>query len=227
MKNIIFPFLLLCCSLGAFAQTNQFATAQDSDKASMAVLEDMKAQYLSYKSVEADFVLTIELPEEDAEIQKGMIKKLDDSYHLTMNGQHIISNGKKLWFYQPAANIVQINNVYPDAEEDELLSPQNFLKFYDAGKFIAAPLTVAKEEGQAVRWIELKPVDTESEYFKFRIALDIKKNELRNIKAFSRDGARYTLQISKLVANPTFAPETFIFNVANYPGVEVEDLRVE
>jgi len=227
MKNIILSILLLSASFGAFAQTNQFASAQDSDKASVKVLEDMKAQYLSYSSVEADFVLTIELPEEDAEIQKGTIKKQGESYHLNMNGQQIISNGKQLWFYQPNNNLVQINTVDPDADEDEMLSPQNFLKFYEEGKFVAAPMTVANEKGKPVRWIELKPVDAESEYFKFRIALDIKKNELRNIKAFSRDGSRYTLLIEKLTPNKTFGVENFIFDATKYPGVEIEDLRVE
>ena len=59
------------------------------------------------------------------------------------------------------------------------------------------------------------------------ITLDIKKNELRNIKAFSRDGSRYTLLIEKLTPNKTFGAETFKFDATKYPGVEMEDLRVE
>ncbi len=226
MKQIIF-LLAIAFSIVATAQTNQFATAEDSDPGSTKVLEAMKNQYLGYTSVEAAFTLTIEMPEEDAEIQKGTIQQQDDRYNLTMNDQHIISNGKLLWYHQISSKLVQINNVDPDGDSEEMFSPQNFLKFYEDGKFIAAPITVAKEDGKAVRWIELKPVDSDSEYFKFRIALDIKKNDLRSIKAFSRDGSRYTLKIDQLTPNKKFTDKTFTFIAEDYPDVDVEDLTID
>ena len=226
MKQIIF-LLAMSLSIVATAQNNQFASAEDSDPGSTKVLEAMKNQYLGYASVEAAFTLTIEMPEEDAEIQKGTIQQQDDRYNLTMNDQHIISNGKLLWYHQISSKLVQINNVDPDEDSEEMFSPQNFLKFYEDGKFIAAPITVAKEGGKAVRWIELKPVDSDSEYFKFRIALDIKKNDLRSIKAFSRDGSRYTLKIDQLTPNKKFTNKTFTFIAEDYPDVDVEDLRVD
>ncbi len=226
MKQIIL-LLAMTFSMTAFAQNNQFASADDSDQVSTKILEAMKDQYLGYTSVEAAFTLIIEMPEEDAEIQKGTIQQQDDRYNLTMNDQHIISNGKLLWYHQISSKLVQINSVDPDEESDEMFSPQNFLKFYEDGKFIAAPVTVAKEDGKSVRWIELKPVDSDSEYFKFRIALDIKKNDLRSIKAFSRDGSRYTLKVDKLTPNKKFTDKTFTFNASDYPDVDVEDLRVD
>ncbi len=226
MKQIIF-LLTMTFSMFANAQTNQFSAIEDADPGSTKVLEAMKDQYLSYTSVEAAFTLTIEMPEEDAEIQKGTIQQQDDRYNLTMNDQHIISDGKLLWYHQISSKLVQINNVDPDESAEEMFSPQNFLKFYEDAKFIAAPIIVAKEDGQAVRWIELKPVDRDSEYFKFRISLDIKKNDLRSIKAFSRDGARYTLKVDKLTPNKKFTDKTFTFNASDYPDVDVEDLRVD
>lgn len=226
MKQLIF-LLAMTFSIAAIAQNNQFASAEDSDPASTKVLEAMKAQYLAYTSVEAAFTLTIEMPEEDAEIQKGKILQQDDRYNLTMNDQHIISDGKLLWYHQISSKLVQINNVDPDEASEEMFSPQNFLKFYEDGKFVAAPITVAKEDGKAVRWIELKPVDSDSEYFKFRIALDIKKNDLQSIKAFSRDGSRYSLKIDQLTPNKKFTDKTFTFIASDYPDVDVEDLRVD
>jgi len=226
MKHFLF-LLAMTFSITAIAQNNQFSTAADSDPASAKILEAMKDQYLGYTSVEAAFTLVIEMPEEDAEIQKGSIQQQGESYNLTMNDQHIVSNGKLLWYHQISSKLVQINNVDPDEVSEEMFAPQNFLKFYEDGKFVAAPATVAKEDGQPVRWIELKPVDSDSEYFKFRIALDIKKNDLRSIKAFSRDGSRYTLKVDKLIPNKTFTDKTFTFDAKDYPGVDVEDLRVD
>ena len=226
MKKLLF-LLAMTFSVAAIAQNNQFATAEDSDPTATKILEAMKDQYLGYNSVEAAFTLTIEMPEEDAEIQKGSIQQQGDRYNLTMNDQHIISDGELLWYHQISSKLVQINSIDPDEASEEMFSPQNFLKFYEDGKFVAAPVTVAKEDGKAVRWIELKPVDSDSEYFKFRIALAIKKNDLQSIKAFSRDGSRFTLKVDKLVPNKKFTDQTFTFNADDYPGVDVEDLRVD
>lgn len=226
MKQIIF-LLAMTLSFVATAQNNQFSTAEDSDPISSKILETMKSQYLGYSSVEAAFTLTIELPEEDAEIQKGKIQQQDDRFNLTMNDQHIICDGNLLWYHQISSKLVQINNYDPDEASDEVFSPQNFLRFYEDGKFVAAPVSVAKENGKPVRWIELKPVDRDSEYFKFRIALDIKKDDLNSIKAFNRDGSRYTLKVDELTPNKKFTDKTFTFDQKDYPGVDVEDLRID
>ena len=226
MKQIFFLFAMTF-SFVATAQDNQFSSAEDSDPISAKVLEDMKNQYLGYNSVEAAFTLTIELPEEDAEIQKGKIKQQGEKFNLTMNDQHIICNGTLLWYHQISAKLVQINNYDPEEAFDEVFSPQNFLKFYDDGKFVAAPVSVARENGKPVRWIELKPVDADSEYFKFRIALDIEKNDLKSVKAFSRDGSRYTLEVNELVPNKKFTEKTFTFDKKDYPDVDVGNLQID
>lgn len=226
MNKLLF-LIFLFTGTSLFAQENRFQSATDSDPEAVKVLNSLKKQYDQYTSVEADFVLTIEMPEEDPVIQKGNVKRQGDQYHISMPSQQIISDGKNLWFHQIDNKSVQWQTVDPDDTSDELLSPQNFMQFYENGKFVAAPVTVANEDGQPVRWIELKPVDEDSEYFKFRVSIALKKDAIRQVKAFGKDGSRYTFAINALTPNKDFKASIFTFNAADFPGVTVEDLRVD
>ncbi len=226
MKNILFSLIAICMTCTLFAQNNTFVQTEDSDKASNAILNEMKANYNAFKSIEADFTLTIEIPEQDPEIQKGTISQQGEAYNLVLESQAIISNGKTLWYHVISNNEVQINDVDPDMD-DGMLSPNNFLKFYDPENFICAPVIAGKENGSSVRWIELKPTDPEAEYFKLRLSIDVKKPELRQIKAFSSDGSRYTFQLNKLTPNKAFDKSLFAFDSSKFPGIQVEDLRMD
>lgn len=228
MKKILICLLALSFNIAAFAQTNTFTQTIDSDAESKAILTKMKNLYTSYESIEAAFTLTIDIPDQDPEIQNGTISQQGDAYHLALETQEIISDGKTLWYHVITNNEVQINTVDPDEEEDdEILSPRNFLKFYDAENFICAPVINGTENGKNVRWIELKPTDKEAEYFKMRLSLDAKKPEINQIKAFSRDGSRYTFKLNNLVPNKTFNDSHFSFDTSKFPGIQVEDLRLD
>ena len=226
MKKILFSLIAICMTCALFAQDNTFVQVSDSDKASNDILNKMKANYNAFKSIEADFTLTIEIPEQDPEIQEGTISQQGEAYNLALASQAIISDGKTLWYHVISNNEVQINDVDPDIEE-EMLSPKNFLKFYDTENFICAPVIAGKENGASVRWIELKPTDSEAEYFKLRLSIDTKKPELRQIKAFSRDGSRYTFKLNKLTPNKAFDKSLFAFDSSKFPGIQVEDLRMD
>ena len=229
MKKILFSLFALGLSLSTFAQINTFTQQADSDADSKAILDEMRAKYTAYKSIEVDFTLTIDIPEQDPEIQNGTISQRGDAYNMALETQRIISDGTTLWYHVITNNEVQINTVDPEEEEDEddMLSPKNFLKFYDSENFICAPVINGVEDGVNVRWIELKPTDADAEYFKMRLSLDARKPELREIKAFSRDGSRYTFKLNKLISNKIFKDSHFTFDASKFPGIRMEDLRID
>ncbi len=184
MKKLLVFIVTLSSSFLLMAQDNtQFTSLNDSDPASKALLDQLKKEYSNYQSLEADFTLNIEIPEEDLIVQKGTISQKGEKYRLEMEKQTIISNGETLWYHVVNNNEVQVNNVDPDEEDGEVLSPQNFMKFYDENKFICAPVITGRENSQSVRWIELKPVDKFSEYFKLRVSLANKSSKLLRVKA--------------------------------------------
>ncbi|HNG88607.1 MAG TPA: outer-membrane lipoprotein carrier protein LolA, partial [Saprospiraceae bacterium] len=74
--------------------------------------------------------------------------------------------------------------------------------------------------------IEFKPKDKKSEYSKLRIAIDEKAGTIQSVKAFGKDGSRYTFAITRLSPNKKFSADYFTFDSKKYPGVKVEDLRM-
>ncbi|MEM8909841.1 MAG: outer-membrane lipoprotein carrier protein LolA, partial [Bacteroidota bacterium] len=93
--------------------------------------------------------------------------------------------------------------------------------------FICAPIIDGREEEQTVRWVELKPLDEDAEYFKLRLSVSAKQNQLLRIRAFSKDGSRYALHLDDLRPNRTYSNEHFTFDLKAYPDVHVEDLRID
>ena len=227
MKNILPLFIAFFLVNISFAQTAQFAK-ETSDPAAKAILEKLRTKYEAYASVAADFELTIEIPEEDKEIQNGNLIQIDQKYRLTLDNQAIYCDGEVLWLYQKNNNEVQINNVDDfEEEEDEFLSPKDLLRIYEKEDFIYALTNDGYENGKAIQQIEFKPLDRDSEYAKMRLTIDKKKNQILRIKAFSIDGARYTMKITQFQPNQNYKIADFVFNPAKFPGVHVEDLRID
>jgi len=217
MKKIILFTLLVATSIGLFAQ-------ESSDPATKAILEAMKSKVETYENIVVDFSLTIAFPEEDPEVQKGKLKLSGDQYHLNMGPQTIISDGETLWFYLKSRNEVQIND-YEENEDGDIMSPKDIFKIYEKDDYIYALVFEGLEKGRAVQKIEFKPTDPDSEYSKMRMTLDKAKKELIRVKAFGKDGSRYTLTLDSFEANADLGINTFKFNESEYPEVQIEDLR--
>jgi len=227
MKNIVVIFLAFLFTTVSFAQSGEFVR-QTSDPAAKAVLEKLRTKYEAYKTVEADFQLTIEIPEEDKEVQTGNLAQEGEKYRLKLDNQAIYSDGKTLWLYLKSNNEVQINNVDDFEEEDEdFLSPKDLLRIYEKEDFIYGLTNDGFENGKAIQQIEFKPIDKDSEYAKMRLTIDKKRNQIMRIKAFAVDGARYTMDVTKFKPNLTYKNADFIFNPKEFPGIHVEDLRID
>lgn len=223
MKNIIAILIAICCTVSAFAQ----AEAETSDPKAKAILKKMEAKYEAYKTVGADFTLTIEIPEEEKEVQQGSIAQKGDQYKVELEHQSVYSDGKSLWLYMKHSNEVQINDVDDFEDEGEMLSPKDLLRIYEKEDFIYQLVNEDYEKGVMIQQIEFKPTDRDSEYSKMRVTIDKKKLEIKRIKAFSKDGSRYTMEVKKFKANQKYASADFVFNPDEYPDIFVEDLRIE
>ena len=202
------------------------APPEKSDPEAKKVLDKARKKYEAYKTVEAVFALTIELPGQPKEVQKGTIAQDGNKFRLEMDQQTIVSDGKTTWVYLKKNNEVQINDFDPNDTENGFFTPRDLLKRYEKGDFLYAVTDKTTENNVVYTQIEFKPKDRNSEYAKLRLSVDEKANAIQSIKAFNKDGSRYTFQITKLTPNKTFANGHFNFDKSKYPGVKVEDLRM-
>lgn len=224
MKHLFLSLsiLFLCTGLNAQAQ----APKEKSDPEAKKVLDKVRRSYESYKSMDAGFDLRIEIPGEPATTQKGKISQDGEKFRLEMDQQTIVTDGTTTWVYLKANKEIQISDYDPQDLENGFMSPKQLLSRYQKGDFLYTISDKITENGKVLTQIEFKPVDRNSEYIKIRITIDEKANRLVRMKAFARDGSRYTFSFTSFVPNKTFSSTHFKINTKDYPGVHVEDLRM-
>lgn len=230
MKNLLLAAFSLCVLQMPSAQTSKapagVAPAETNDPAAKKILDNIRKKYEGYKTLEASFTLTIELPGQPKEVQKGTISQDGDKFRLEMDQQIIVSDGKTTWVYLKKNNEVQINDADPKDTENGFLTPKDLLKRYQKGDYLYALTDKATENGKLITFIEFKPKDKKSEYSKLRLSVDEKKGTVESIKAFGKDSSRFTFVIVKLTPNKKFSVDQFTFDTKKFPGVKVEDLRL-
>jgi outer membrane lipoprotein carrier protein len=214
---LLFLFSFLMCSTLLKAQ-------EDSDPKAKAILEKVRKKYEGYSNLEADFTLTMEVPGRSKEVQKGKMQQKGDKYHVNLDDQEVICDGKSTWIYLKKNKEVQVNDASASSDANSL-SPKSLLKIYQNGNFAYNLNGTGNENGKSVQFIEVKPLDRNADYSKLRLAAD-KNNQITSLKVFNKDGSRYTLQLKKMNGSAKLNDTIFTFNAAQYPGVRVEDLRM-
>lgn len=229
MRYLKTMMLLMLFTGSLFAQDvpKQLLHSDKSDPEAKAILDKTKKLYESYTSMEADFTLTIEIPEEAPEVQKGKIIQSGEKYVLKLPGFTVISNSEIVWTYMEKNKQVQISDFEDMEDSEEFLSPKDFLEMYERGDFYYVLMNEAHEGSTPIQQIEFKPKDKDSEYSKMRATINKNNSQIKRIKVFSKDGSRFTLSIDKLKPNKSYPAGTFKMDTGSLPkDVEIEDLRL-
>lgn len=228
MKHTISLLITLFLGISLFAQapkTKDYTKASDSDAKAKAILDKVRKKYEGYNSMEMAFSLDMEFPEQPKQTQKGKVARQGKKYRVEMPAQSLISDGSAIWVIMPGNKEVQINPMPDPSETDNMLSPETLFSFYTKGKFAYVLVNEYAQGGKVLQQIEFKPLDKNFDYSKLRMEVDKKTNEVSSVKAFGKDGSRFTLTVSEVIPNKAFADNYFIFDKAKYPGYHVEDLR--
>lgn len=216
MKQFILVILILACS--------QILYSQDSDKGdkkSKEILDKVIAKTESYKSFKAEF--THKMQNSDAGVDEsvqGILFVKGDKYRLSIVGQLVICDGETIWTYIEDAEEVQINSV---EDSDETITPGNLLTSYNKdykSKFVRETF----QYGTIVYVIDLTPVKGKS-YYKVRLVIDKAKEQILEITIFDKNGSTYSYIINKFAQNIPVDDSEFTFNPADYPDVDVVDMR--
>ena len=222
MYKLLFALITLFSTQSLAAQTT--AVPEKNDPEAKKVLDKIRKKYDAYKTLEATFSLAIEVPGQAKEIQKGTVTQEGKKFRLDMADQIVVSDGVTTWAYQKKSNEVQVNDADPN-DANSFLTPKDLLSRYQKGDFLYAITDKTTEGGKVLTQIEFKPKDKTSEYSKLRIAIDEKAGTMQSIKAFAKDGSRYTFNITRFTPNKVLAAGQFKFDQTQYKGVRVEDLR--
>jgi outer membrane lipoprotein-sorting protein len=155
-------------------------------------------------------------------VKKGTVYMKGPKYRVNITGQEIYSDGKSVWTYDKGANEVTITQVDPSGTS---ITPQKlFTSFYD--KDFLYKLNGEKKVGnKTLQEIEMTPVDKTKAFHKVYLLVDKKTQTIYSTKVLEKNGNVYSYTVNSLNGKAPVADTVFVFNKANYPGVEEVDLR--
>ncbi len=198
-----------------YSQNKKDAKAQE-------ILKGVSAKYKSMKSLSASFKVTsVDQKSKTTDTQPGSITVKGDKYKLLLKGQEVICDGKTVWTVLKESNEVQINEV---VEKSDAISPTNIFTIYEKG-FSSKYMGEKKIDNVTVQQIELVPDDNKKSFFKIQLNINKQDKVITSAKIFDKNGTNMTYAIEKFSMNPDASDNTFTFDKAKYPGVEVVDLR--
>jgi hypothetical protein len=218
MKVFIFSFLF---SLGFMPLGfGQYLSSKDSDPEALSLLAKAGVAF-NQKNTQVAFRLKTTFPGQEAKVHDGILYQEGSQYRLELSDYHIISNGTTRWVYLKGPNEV---NIYNESNGQDWISPQDFLRLHLSNDLVFTLLS-SKSDGASI--IEGKPLKGRfDEYSKFTIG--IKNGALSYINAISSDGTRQEMTITSVTHPASFdRNKLFTFQKESYPGVYVEDLRLD
>lgn len=194
------------------------AQAQSSEQAT-TLLQSIRQR----SSVQATFVYTHTTPQDDdtAVTLAGQIAMSGQQYRLVVGEQTVISDGKAIWTYLPAANEVQITAYDP---EQGVATPWDILRHYHQEYKLASQHT--QKIGQHTHVIlTLVAKDTTHLLPQITLTIDPPTQHLKRLVAIDRHQDIHSFDIIDCAYDVDFDQALFTFREEDYPGVEAIDMR--
>ena len=199
------------------------------DAKAKAILDEVAKLTKTYTTIKAEFSNVTEKQVTNketkvVETQTGSLELKGTKYKLVFKGQTIFCDGKTLWTYIKESNEVQINNA-PDPKATDNPTPVNIFTLYEKGY----KYKYEKEDvvgGVKADLVNLYPLDPDKKsYHTILLTIDKSKKQIIAVKIMNKNGTSNTMTVKNFVTNADMPDAQFIFNKADYKGVEEVDLR--
>jgi outer membrane lipoprotein-sorting protein len=175
----------------------------------------------SYKTLNVDFSYRMLNSEAGIdEVKKGSVSMMGDAYKLTMAGQMVVCDAKTVWTYLEDSQEVMVSNV--EKTEDAITPSSILTSYYEDYK--ASFSNDKNNESKGLKTIDLKP-NKIKKFVKIQIGVNESKLQIVNFSIFDNGGNTFVYDITKMTPNVPMKDADFKFNTADYPGVDVVDMR--
>jgi hypothetical protein len=166
--------------------------SQQKDEARL-LLDKVSTTMKTYNNMILDFSTSLMNEEaginEDDELPtRGSITLQGEMYNLNYLGNNFIFNGIKLYVINHDEKEVMINDQDLE-EEDGVIYPSKLLTFYKEGYNYKMSL-IKLINGRKIQFIELTPIDTDSEIVKVNLGIDLKTNHIYKLIQFGDNGTK-------------------------------------
>lgn len=196
-----------------------YTSQAQNDPAAKVLLDKVSKKVKGLSSVLANYTLSVTTRTgKMAGQKKGQIFLKGPKYRITEQSMELLSDGKKMWRYEPDANEVTVSAVDNSANG---ITPQKLLtNFYDKD-FLYKMNGPATVNGKKVKEIELTPTDKRKSFYKVYVYVDEAQNMIVSSKVYENSGNVYNYTLSNLKSNVPMPDNIFVFDKTKHPGVEV------
>jgi outer membrane lipoprotein carrier protein len=193
------------------------ATAQNQQKKALALLDS-----IGQRNFQAAFTYSSRSPQEPLEeISRGEITVHGNQYRLIMQQQEIINNGQTIWTYLVEANEVQITDCDP---KQKTITPWNIFDNYRQD-YTLGQLDTYRVEGHVCDVVELVPKDNANDLCKILLTIAHTTKHIQRLEILDSDQTLHTFSVTNFTYDLKLDKAFFIFNLDDYPNVEVIDMR--
>jgi outer membrane lipoprotein-sorting protein len=214
MKKIILTFTALLALALLQAQT-----AADA----RTVLDKAYSAYENSKGI--NILFTITTTGQDGTKyppQKGSAQVKGNKFKIETSTINTWFDGKTQWVLMKEMNEVNIS--YPSNEELATISPLALLSMYKTG-FTLNPPVSKTVNGKSALVIEMVPTGNKSDFKKISVAIDARDSSVVQVDITLKDGMRNRIDVNSYNTNFNYSDAEFLFNIDQYKGVEIVDLR--
>lgn len=196
---------------------NTSVISQQKDEARF-LLDQVSTTMKSYNNMILDFSTSLineeaGINEDDELPSRGSITLQGEKYKLNYLGNSFIFNGIKLYVINHDEKEIMIND--EDLEDDGVIYPSKLLTFYKEG-YNYEMSVIKKINGREIQFINLTPIDTNSEIVKVNLGIDLKTNHIYKLIQFGDNGTKTTLTIDQFKSNQNISDELFQFDQNSY-----------
>lgn len=214
LKKISVTAVLILTFVFIFTEVKAQKSAEQLLK---SVIDNTKA----YKTLEVDFSYRMLNTEAGIdELKKGSVSMMGDAYKLEMAGQMVVCDAKTVWTYLEDSQEVMVSNA--EKSEDAITPSSILTSYYEDYKasFTNDKVNTAK----GLKTIELKP-NKVKKFVKIQIGVNEAKQQIVNFSIYDNGGNTFVYDITRMTPDVLMKEADFKFNTANYPGVDVVDMR--
>jgi outer membrane lipoprotein carrier protein len=191
-----------------------------NDPKAIKILDSFSSKASKAPSISMTFkMIKSDLAENTSDTTAGSIILSKDKYRLNLGDNIVWFNGETTWNYLTAEKEVTITK--PDKKDHSFQNhPSEIFTMYKSGY-----KSRLIEEKSDTYLVDLYPEDIKSDLVRVRLSIEKSDLSLQSLEYKRRDGLIITLRISGYDLKQKPESDTFVFQPAEYKGVEINDMR--
>lgn len=205
--------------------TLAIASLAQEDPYAKEILDRVAQKANAYSTISLDYSFTVEDKKtNDKKTEEGQIIIKGKKYKINIGVSEIFCDGKAIYTYLKSVQEVNIVAYDEQASSADMTNPRNLFTMYTK-EYKYEYIGEEAMDGRIFHKIDLYPRNLKSSYARLRLFVDKNKDELYCVQIQAKNGNYYTFKILDVKTNISVPDTEFTFNSADYPGVEVVDLR--